>query len=78
MTNSLKMTDRWCYQVNWCELVTLIACLLLAGCSHLRVCKSQIPLRYLIRISCEPASVMEFGFKPLVSYYSMTRQMRMK
>ena len=29
------------------------------------VCESQIPLRYLVRTSSEPASVMEFGFKAL-------------
>ena len=31
--------------------------------NSVREIKNQIPLRYLVRTSYEPASVMEFGFK---------------
>jgi len=31
--------------------------------SYLILCKSQIPLRYLVRSWFDPDSVMEFGFK---------------
>jgi len=33
--------------------------------------RSQIPLRYLIRTSSEPASVMEFGFYMLLALLLM-------